>query len=139
MIHSKSIVRARLACIMAQRLHTPSLYDEAICALVRRGHEIAPDLLDRDWSQPRPYSADVEAAWLAIYQQPTEQWELYELAEKLVDLEDSFRQWRFRHLTTVERIIGLKRGTGGTSGAGYLKGVMDIQLFPELWRVRTSL
>jgi tryptophan 2,3-dioxygenase len=131
----KSAIHADLE----RELHAPSLYDEAVCALARRGHAIAPDALDRDWSQPRVYAADVEAAWLAVYQHPNEQWELYELAEKLVDLEDNFRQWRFRHLTTVERIIGFKRGTGGTSGAGYLKGVMDIQLFPELWRVRTSL
>jgi len=96
-------------------------------------------VLDRDWSQPYAYDASVEAAWLAIYQQPESQWELYELAEELVDLEDAFRQWRFRHLTTVERVIGYKRGTGGTAGTYYLRHVLDTRLFPELWNVRTHL
>lgn len=131
--------RDAVAAELERELNAPSLYDEAIRALARRGHVIEAGALERDWSQPHPYAATVEAGWLAIYQQPTADWELYELAEKLVDLEDSFRQWRFRHLTTVERIIGFKRGTGGTSGAGYLKQVLDIQLFPELWRVRTNL
>jgi tryptophan 2,3-dioxygenase len=122
-----------------RELNAPSLYDEAIHLLARRGLPVSAESAERDWSAARPYDPTVEAAWLAVYTRPNEQWELYELAEELVDLEDSFRQWRFRHLTTVERIIGFKRGTGGTSGAGYLKQVMDIQLFPELWRVRTDL
>lgn len=122
-----------------RELHTPSLYDEAIRTLARRGHVIDPAALERDWSAAREYDETVEAAWLKVYQEPQEQWECYELAEELVDLEDSFRQWRFRHLTTVERVIGMKRGTGGTAGSSYLKQVMDIQLFPELWRVRTHL
>jgi tryptophan 2,3-dioxygenase len=131
--------KAAVAAELDEEFRTPSLYDEAVRALARHGYDIAHDALERDWTQPRAYDETVEAAWLGVYRQPTEGWELYELAEKLVDLEDSFRQWRFRHLTTVERVIGFKRGTGGTSGAGYLKQVMDIQLFPELWRVRTSL
>jgi tryptophan 2,3-dioxygenase len=124
---------------LQDELRAPSLYDEAVRALARRGHALPDEVIARDWAQPRTYDAHVEAAWLAVYQDTGSQWELYELAEKLVDLEDSFRQWRFRHLTTVERVIGFKRGTGGTSGAGYLKQMMDVQLFPELWRVRTSL
>lgn len=120
-------------------LNVPSLYDEALQLLARRGHAINPSALDRDWSQPYAYDASVEAAWLAIYQQPESQWELYELAEELVDLEDAFRQWRFRHLTTVERVIGYKRGTGGTAGTYYLRHVLDTRLFPELWNVRTHL
>lgn len=120
-------------------LNVPSLYDEAVRLLARKGHSINPSVLDRDWSQPYAYDASVEAAWLAIYQQPESQWELYELAEELVDLEDAFRQWRFRHLTTVERVIGYKRGTGGTAGTYYLRHVLDTRLFPELWNVRTHL
>ncbi len=120
-------------------LNAPSLYDEAIRLLARRGFEIAPDRLDRDWS--RPYEADpsVEAAWLAVYRDTGAHWDLYELAEELVDLEDWFQQWRFRHLTTVERVIGRKRGTGGTSGVAYLRHALDIRFFPELWSVRTAL
>ena len=125
--------------LLDAELNAPSLYDEALLLLARRGYDMPTTVIERDWSQPREYDATVEAAWLAIYQQPQEQWDLYELAEELVDLEDSFRQWRFRHLTTVERVIGFKRGTGGTAGTSYLKQVMDTQLFPELWRVRTSL
>jgi tryptophan 2,3-dioxygenase len=81
----------------------------------------------------------VQAAWLAVYRAPGAHWGLYELAEELVDLEDAFRQWRFRHVTTVERIIGIKRGTGGTSGVGYLRRMLEVTLFPELWQVRTEL
>jgi tryptophan 2,3-dioxygenase len=120
-------------------LQAPSLYDEAVRLLARRGHTIDPSALERDWAEAYPYNASVEAAWLSIYQQPEAQWELYELAEELVDLEDAFRQWRFRHLTTVERVIGYKRGTGGTAGTSYLRHVMDTRLFPELWNVRTHL
>jgi tryptophan 2,3-dioxygenase len=85
------------------------------------------------------YNASVEAAWLEVYRDPTHHWELYELAEKFVDLEDAFRQWRFRHVTTVERVIGFKRGTGGTEGVGYLRKMLDVVLFPELWKLRTDL
>jgi tryptophan 2,3-dioxygenase len=81
----------------------------------------------------------VEAAWLEVYRDPTHHWALYELAEKFVDLEDAFRQWRFRHVTTVERVIGFKRGTGGTEGVGYLRKMLDVVLFPELWKLRTDL
>lgn len=120
-------------------LRRPSLYDEAIRLLARRGLPIDNSALERDWTQSYQWNASVEAAWLTVYQNPSERWDLYELAEELVDLEDSFRQWRFRHVTTVERVIGYKRGTGGTAGVSYLKKVLDTQLFPELWKVRTSL
>lgn len=120
-------------------LEAPSLYDEVIRLLARRGFPIAPARLERDWTGPTEHDASVEAAWLAIYREPDAHWELYELAEELVDLEDAFRQWRFRHVTTVERIIGFKQGTGGTNGAPYLRKMLDVVLFPELWHVRTTL
>ena len=120
-------------------LHEPSLYDEAIRLLARRGFDIDPAQLERDWSLARPYSEPVAAAWLAVYRAPPDHWALYELAEELVDLEDAFRQWRFRHVTTVERIIGFKPGTGGTAGVPYLRRMLDAVLFPELWKVRTDL
>nr|WP_062088108.1 tryptophan 2,3-dioxygenase [Caballeronia udeis] len=120
-------------------LEAPSFYDEVIRLLARRGFPIAPERLERDWTQPTTHDASVEAAWLTVYREPTQHWELYEMAEELVDLEDSFRQWRFRHVTTVERIIGFKQGTGGTSGAPYLRKMLDVVLFPELWHVRTLL
>ncbi len=88
---------------------------------------------------PSFYDESVEAAWLVVYRDPKTHWELYEMAEELVDLEDAFRQWRFRHVTTVERIIGMKQGTGGTAGASYLRKMLDVVLFPELWHVRTVL
>ncbi len=120
-------------------LEAPSFYDEVVRLLARRGFAIAPERLERDWTQPTTYDASVEAAWLAVYRNPSEHWALYEMAEELVDLEDAFRQWRFRHVTTVERIIGYKQGTGGTSGAPYLRKMLDVVLFPELWHVRTVL
>lgn len=122
-----------------ERLNTPSLYDEAIRLLARRGFEIDPAVVERDWTQPNELQPSVEAAWLDVYRDPTRNWDLYELAEELVDLEDHFRQWRFRHVTTVQRIIGFKTGTGGTAGVAYLKAVLDRELFPELWKLRTSL
>jgi tryptophan 2,3-dioxygenase len=124
---------------LAEELARPSLYDEALRLLGRRGLAIPPDRVQRDWR--RPYVADpsVRAAWRTIYRAPERYWELYELAEELVDLEDWFRQWRFRHVTTVERIIGHKTGTGGSSGVSYLKRALDVCCFPELWQVRTEL
>jgi len=117
----------------------PSLYDEAIRVLARRGFAIDPKCVERDWTSLHGFDPTVRDAWVEVYRDTAAHWELYELAEKLVDLEDAFRQWRFRHVTTVERIIGLKRGTGGTSGVGYLRGVLEVELFPELWRARTEL
>ena len=117
----------------------PSLYDESIRALARRGFRIDPECVERDWRNLHAYNDSVCRAWVEVYRTTAEHWELYELAEKLVDLEDMFRQWRFRHATTVERVIGMKRGTGGTSGVNYLRRVVDVELFPELWRARTAI
>jgi tryptophan 2,3-dioxygenase len=124
---------------LEQALAAPSLYDEALALLPRNGFPIAAEVLRRDRSTPYQADATVEAAWYSVYREPKRYWELYELAEELVDLEDAFRQWRFRHVTTVERIIGFKRGTGGTSGVAYLRRMLDVVLFPELWKVRTKL
>jgi tryptophan 2,3-dioxygenase len=116
-----------------------SLYDAAIRLLARRGFAIDAAALERDPAAPYAPNASVEAAWASIYRDPQPHWDLYELAEKLVDFEDYFRRWRFNHVTTVERVIGFKRGTGGTSGVAYLRRMLDVQLFPELWQVRTTL
>ncbi|WP_322021579.1 MULTISPECIES: tryptophan 2,3-dioxygenase [unclassified Burkholderia] len=125
--------------LLQAALETPSLYDESVRLLVRSGLSIDDDRLDSDWTQPTRYNASVAEAWLQVYRNPQKFWSLYQLAEKLVDIEDSFRQWRFRHLTTVERVIGFKRGTGGTEGVGYLRKMLDVVLFPELWQLRTEL
>ncbi len=124
---------------LTEAFAAPSLYDEAIRLLARRGFAIAPAVLERNLAERHAGDATVEAAWLAIYRAPREHWDLYELAEELVDLEDAFRLWRFRHVTTVERIIGFKPGTGGTNGVAYLRKMLDVVLFPELWKVRTDL
>jgi tryptophan 2,3-dioxygenase len=118
---------------------SPSLYDEALRLLAHRGLAVPATHTVRDWTQPYAEDAAVEAAWLQVYRDPEAHWDLYQLGEKLTDLEDAFRLWRFRHVTTVERIIGFKRGTGGTSGVGYLRKMLDVVLFPEIWRVRTTL
>lgn len=116
-----------------------SLYDAAIQLLARRGFAIAAEVLERDPGAPYLHSPSVEAAWAAIYRDPDSHWDLYELAEKLVDLEYHFQRWRFGHLKTVERIIGFKRGTGGTPGVHYLEGVLKQAFFPELLSVRTAI
>jgi tryptophan 2,3-dioxygenase len=120
-------------------LESPSIYDEANRLLVRRGMVLDHVAVDRDWSLPYVANDSVARAWSSVYANPKAHWDLYELAEKLVDLEDYFRQWRFRHVTTVERVIGFKRGTGGTSGVGYLRDMVGVRLFPELWDLRTAL
>lgn len=117
----------------------PSLYDEAIRLMQRRGITVPAEALARDWTQPYAASEGVKAAWLEVYRQPERHWDLYQMGEELVDLEDAFRLWRFRHVTTVERVIGFKRGTGGTSGVSYLRKMLDTVLFPELWALRTEL
>ncbi len=117
----------------------PSLYDEALRLLARRGVEVPPAVLERDVTQTYTADAGVEEAWLHVYRNAQDHWDLYQLGEELVDLEDAFRLWRFRHLTTVQRVIGFKRGTGGTSGVGYLQSMLDTVLFPELWSMRTAL
>jgi len=131
--------RPALFAALEALYRAPSIYDEAIRLLARRGFAIAPECVERDWTALHGVDPSVLAAWVEVYRDTEAHWELYELAEKLVDLEDAFRQWRFRHATTVERIIGLKRGTGGTSGVGYLRSVVETELFPELWRARTEL
>ena len=125
--------------ILARELHAPSVYDEAVMLLARSGLAIAPERLAADWTLPTRHDASVQAAWLAVYQDPERYWALYELAEKLVDLETAFRFWRFRHVTTVERIIGFKTGTGGTAGVSYLRKMLDVVLFPVLFALRTAL
>ena len=118
---------------------TPSLYDEALRLLARRGLPVPGSHTQRDWTLPYMVDDGVESAWLQVYRAPEAHWDLYQLGEELTDLEDAFRLWRFRHVTTVERIIGFKRGTGGTSGVGYLRKMLDVVLFPEIWRLRTEL
>jgi tryptophan 2,3-dioxygenase len=128
----------RLALVQAA-YEAPSLYDEALKLLARRGIAVPATHTQRDWTQPYAASTDVENAWLQVYRNPAEHWDLYQLGEELTDLEDAFRLWRFRHVTTVERVIGFKRGTGGTGGVSYLRKMLDVVLFPEIWSLRTSL
>ena len=120
-------------------LKSPSIYDEAIRLLANGGFAIDADRLTQDWTLGIIPNESVKAAWLKIYQSPEENWAFYELAEKLVDMETAFRNWRFRHVTTVERIIGFKTGTGGTAGVSYLRKMLDVVLFPELFSIRTAL
>ncbi|HET7657713.1 MAG TPA: tryptophan 2,3-dioxygenase family protein, partial [Bacillales bacterium] len=124
---------------LKEAFEAPGLYDVSIQALARAGFEINPDILNRDFSDPYEADPSVLNAWLSVYRNVEKYWDLYELAEKLVDLEDWLQQWRFRHMKTVERIIGHKQGTGGSSGVGYLKKVLNHRFFPELWDVRTEL
>jgi tryptophan 2,3-dioxygenase len=132
--HRADVV-AKLEDILAE----PSLYDEALLLLARNGFDIGADARRTDWRATRTENDQVLNAWKTVYTSPEAYWALYELAEKLVDFEDYFRRWRFNHVTTVERIIGLKRGTGGTSGVSYLRKMLEVELFPELWKVRTEL
>ncbi len=118
---------------------TPSLYDEALQLLARRGIAVPTSHLQRDWTQPYAANTGVEDAWLEVYRAPKTHWDLYQLGEELTDLEDAFRLWRFRHVTTVERVIGFQRGTGGTGGVSYLRKMLDVVLFPEIWSLRTHL
>jgi tryptophan 2,3-dioxygenase len=120
-------------------LHQPSLYDDAVVLLARRGFDVPSEAIDRDWSVQYEPNDEVASAWLSVYRDVETHWDLYELAEKLVDLEHAFSRWRFEHYKTVHRIIGNKRGSGGTSGLGYLKQALDFTFFPELWDVRTLL
>jgi tryptophan 2,3-dioxygenase len=131
--------RADLLAIVEQAWRAPSLYDEALRLLARRGFAIPADCVERDWTRPYAASDAVEQQWLKIYRDPEANWDLYQLGEELTDLEDAFRLWRFRHVTTVERVIGFKRGTGGTGGVSYLRKMLDVVLFPEIWRLRTEL
>ena len=131
--------RPDLLALVQAAYEAPSLYDETLRLLARRGLPMPESHTQRDWTQPYPASDAVEQAWLAVYRAPERHWDLYQLGEELTDLEDAFRLWRFRHVTTVERVIGFKRGTGGTGGVSYLRKMLDVVLFPELWKLRTDL
>jgi len=120
-------------------LNAPSFYDLCIQLLKKRGFDIPDSHLDRDWSQSYTPSEEIEAAWQKVYQDPKDHWDLYELAEELVDIEHEFQMWRFSHMKTVERIIGYRSGTGGTSGVAFLEKALKLRFFPELWTVRSSL
>ncbi|WNW13862.1 tryptophan 2,3-dioxygenase [Pseudomonas sp. DTU_2021_1001937_2_SI_NGA_ILE_001] len=124
---------------LQKSLEEPSLYDEAIRLLAKAGLPIDAERLEQVAPTRTLRNDSVEAAWKVVYQNPSRYWDLYQLAEKFIDLEDSFRQWRFRHVTTVERIIGFKQGSGGTEGVGYLRKMLDTELFPELWSLRSTL
>jgi tryptophan 2,3-dioxygenase len=131
--------RPDLLATVQTAYEAPSLYDESLRLLARRGLPVPASHLQRDWTQPYPESDAVEKAWLTVYRDPQQHWDLYQLGEELTDLEDAFRLWRFRHVTTVERVIGFKRGTGGTGGVSYLRKMLDVVLFPEIWKLRTDL
>ena len=131
--------RPDLLALVRASFDAPSLYDEALRLMARRGIAVPAGYLERDWTQPYVASPAVEAAWLEVYRNPSQHWDLYQLGEELTDLEDAFRLWRFRHVTTVERVIGFKRGTGGTGGVSYLRKMLDVVLFPEIWTLRTAL
>ena len=140
--HAMMRPHGHVASAMAKlesELSQPSLYDEAIRLAARRGVAMPDEVLERDVRNTHTLHDGVTDGWKIIYEAPEQHWALYEVAEKLVDLEDYFRRWRFNHVTTVERVIGLKRGTGGTGGTSYLRRMLDVELFPELWRVRTEL
>ncbi len=131
--------RDDLTSLLQAELAQPSLYDAALRHLAHLGLPIPPTVLARDTQAAWAHDAGVQEAWATVYRAPSDHWQVYELAEKLVDIEDYFRRWRFNHVTTVERVIGLKRGTGGTGGASYLRRMLEVELFPELWRLRTDL
>jgi tryptophan 2,3-dioxygenase len=120
-------------------LEAPSLYDDALSRVAAHGLHVPAEVLNRDVTQPYEPSAAVEDAWLAVYRDTQTYWELYQLAEKLVDLDDALLTWRHKHVLTVERVIGGKRGTGGTEGGGYLQRTLQRRCFPELWSLRTRL
>jgi tryptophan 2,3-dioxygenase len=125
--------------LLERALRAPSLYDEVLRLLSRRGLDVPADAIDRDFTQPYQPSKQVAAAWLSVYHNSEKDWDLYELAERLVDLDYKFQLWRFTHMKTVERIIGYKRGTGGTGGVSYLTKALELKFFPELWTIRTSM
>jgi tryptophan 2,3-dioxygenase len=131
--------RPDLLAQVRSAFEAPSLYDQALRLLARRGLPVPLSHTERDWTLAYEASAAVEQAWLVVYRDPAHYWDMYQLGEELTDLEDAFRLWRFRHVTTVERVIGFKRGTGGTGGVSYLRKMLDVVLFPEIWSLRTSL
>jgi len=131
--------RPDLLAMVQAAWRAPSLYDISLQLLARAGLAVPDQALQRDWTEPYQASDAVKAAWLTVYRDPHQYWDLYQLGEKLTDIEDAFRLWRFRHVTTVERVIGFKRGTGGTGGVSYLRKMLDVVLFPEIWSLRTEL
>jgi tryptophan 2,3-dioxygenase len=131
--------RPDLLALVTASYQAPSLYDEALRLLARRGLAVPASHTERDWTQPYVCDDAVEQAWLCVYRDTEKYWDLYQLGEELTDLEDAFRLWRFRHVTTVERVIGFKRGSGGTGGVSYLRKMLDVVLFPEIWKLRTDL
>ena len=131
--------RPEAQAAMRKALENPGVWDDAIAALSRAGFDIPDSHLHRDWSKPYEPCAEVEQAFLTVYRNTDTYWELYQLAEKLVDLDDALATWRHKHVVTVERIIGGKMGTGGTSGVSYLQSTISKRAFPELWSLRTQL
>ncbi|MGC1470349.1 MAG: tryptophan 2,3-dioxygenase [Sphingorhabdus sp.] len=131
--------RPQAQAAMRDALQTTSIWDDAIAAAARAGLPIPSDVLNRDVSQPYVANPQVETAFLTVYREPERYWELYQLAEKLVDLDDAMATWRHKHVVTVERVIGGKRGTGGTAGVSYLQATLAKRAFPELWSLRTEL
>jgi len=125
--------------VLKRALDAPSIYDQAIIVMANSGLAVDAKRLAGPWDQPVKSDNSVKAAWTTVYQHTDQYWPLYELAEKLVDLETAFRLWRFRHVTTVQRVIGFKMGTGGTDGVNYLRKMLDVVLFPELFELRTEL
>jgi tryptophan 2,3-dioxygenase len=124
---------------LERHLDSPSVYDEFLRYLARKGHAVPADRIQRDWRQPYEKSAQVVEVFRHIYENPEQHWDAYEMAEKLVDVEERFQLWRYRHMMTVMRVIGFKQGTGGSSGVGFLRKALDLRFFPELWDVRTEL
>jgi tryptophan 2,3-dioxygenase len=131
--------KPQLAGVVNAALSEPSIYDTTLALLAKRGFAIPKDKLERDFAEPYVADPQVMEAWRQVYRDAEKHWELYELAEKLVDLEYRFHLWRYSHMKTVERIIGSKTGTGGTSGVTYLKKALDLRFYPELWDVRTEI
>jgi tryptophan 2,3-dioxygenase len=125
--------------MLTEALEAPSVYDEFLRYLARHGHPVPVEILQRDVTLPYQYNADLVPVFVAIYEKADENWEAYEACEELVDLEENFQLWRFRHLKTVERTIGFKRGTGGSSGVDFLRAALDLTFFPELYAVRTEI
>jgi tryptophan 2,3-dioxygenase len=125
--------------LLTDSLETPSVYDEFLRYLSRHGHEVPVEILQRDVTLPYQYNADLVPVFVRIYEGAEEHWAAYEACEELVDLEENFQLWRFRHLKTVERVIGFKRGTGGSSGVDFLRAALDLTFFPELYAVRTEI
>ncbi len=129
------VARAELDAL----LHEPSLYDEFLAYLARRGYDVPPALLDRDWTRPHVMSDGLVDVFAGVYAAPHDHWGVYETCEELVDVEDNFQEWRFRHLQVVQRTIGHKPGTGGSSGVDFLRRALDLTFFPELYEVRTRI